>query len=244
MEIIPVIFIDNEVFKRVDMQPYVTQICDRILKICKENGITNIRYVQMDCDWTKTTQPQYFTFLQNIKTLLHDKGLKLYATIRLHQLSQTPPDVDKGLLMSYNTGAVRDEKTHNSILAASDVNLYAKHLSKYKLELDVAYPAFSWSVVFRDGKLVCLLRGFDTQNQNIKPDKQNIFSVTQDFVTQGQELKAGDKIRIETSEYQQIIKSKAIIEKQIKGCSVAIFALDSANLIKFNDNEIKKIFNH
>ncbi|MDR0789710.1 MAG: hypothetical protein LBO06_02820 [Bacteroidales bacterium] len=244
MEIIPVVFIDNEVFKKIDMTPYVSRICDRIIKICKQNGVTNIRYIQMDCDWIKTTRDQYFTFLQRAKGLLHDKGLKLYATIRLHQLSETPPDVDKGLLMCYNTGALLNEKTNNSILAASDVNLYAKHLSKYKLELDVAYPAFSWSVVFREGKFVCLLRGFDTQNQNIKLEKSNIYSVMQSFVTQGQELKAGDKIRVEIPEYQQIEKSKKIIEKRIKGCSIAIFALDSANLVKFNENEIKEIFNN
>jgi hypothetical protein len=244
MDVIPVIFIDNEAFKKFDMQPYADKICTRILKMCKENGITNIHAVQIDCDWTKTTQNQYFTFLQKIKTRLRNSNLKLYATIRLHQLNETPPDVDKGLLMCYNTGALLNEKTSNSILAASDVAPYCKALNKYKLRLDVAYPAFSWSAVFRNGKFVCLLRGFDTDNQNVKLEKGNLYSVTQSFVTQGRDLIRGDKIRMEEADYKQIMKSKEMMKKRIRNCSIAIFALDSANLVKFNDNEIKEIYNH
>ena len=71
------------------------------------NDIENVKEIQIDCDWTASTQEAYFEFLHYLKEKAKDKQIQLSATIRLHQLSMTPPPVDRGILMMYNTGDVK-----------------------------------------------------------------------------------------------------------------------------------------
>lgn len=55
------------------------------------NDIENVKEIQIDCDWTASTQEAYFEFLHYLKEKAKDKQIQLSATIRLHQLSMTPP---------------------------------------------------------------------------------------------------------------------------------------------------------
>jgi hypothetical protein len=244
LEIIPVVFIDNELFKVCDMSAYAKRIVDRIRIMSETNDIGNIREIQLDCDWTKTTETAYFNFLGKVRMELFERNIALSVTIRLHQLRMKVPPVYRGVLMCYNTGAVRNKATGNSVLAASDVAPYADKLAGYALSLDIAYPTFSWAVWFSENQFQALLRGLTPDNENLLQDKANLFTVKTGFYQEGHYLAFHDEIRFEFSDYKEIMKVKKMLEPQLTNYSIILYHLDAKNLSKYTNDEIRKIYTH
>ena len=243
LEIIPTVFIDNELFKSSDMNDIDSLLVNRIFKMSITNDVPRFKEIQIDCDWTKTTESDYFEFLKKIRYRL-DPKIKMSATIRLHQLNMPEPPVDKGVLMCYNTGGIRSPQTNNSILSYNDVALYNKKVKDYVLPLDVAYPTFSWAVWFSRGKFQALLRGLTCDNKNIFRKKDNVYTVRNGFYQEGKYLAAGDEIRFEESDFEEILKTKKLIESQLQEYSIILYHLDSKNLSKYSNDEIKQIYSH
>ena len=102
VEVVPTVFITNDCMQSTPL--WTEKLLRRILQINKTNGITGVREIQIDCDWTPRTQAVYFSFLQQLRRLAAQKHIMLSATIRLHQLAQAVPPIEKGTLMLYNTG--------------------------------------------------------------------------------------------------------------------------------------------
>lgn len=154
IEVVPTVYITNTAME--DMQILEEEYADKILKrvraICRRNNI-EFRELQLDCDWTKSTQNHFFRLCEAMKQQL-DSTQSLSSTIRLHQLTQDPPPVDKGVLMVYNTGNLMEMTSNNSIFSKNDIEPYLRdnRLSKYPLPLDVAYPTYGWSLVFHPGE--------------------------------------------------------------------------------------------
>jgi len=244
LEIIPTVFIDNQLFKDNDAMIWTEKkIVSRIMTMCKTNDVSNIREIQFDCDWTQTTEKAYFDFLERAKMLLKSHKISISATIRLHQLRTKEPPVDRGVLMCYNTGGIRNPETVNSILSASDVAPYSKNIFYYPLPLDVAYPSFSWAVWFKRGKFQALLRELNPDNKNIKCKKYTYFyTVENGFYQEGKYLSEGDEIRFENSDFKEIIDAKKLIEKEMKNYSVILYHLDYNNLSKYSKDEINQIY--
>ena len=246
LDVIPTVFIDNELFKNSNMKGIDTLLLKRISIMSATNDVfknSDIKEIQIDCDWTKTTESAYFNFLQKIRNNLNSQII-LSATIRLHQLNMTAPPVDRGVLMCYNTGGIRNPQTENSILSASDVALYSKHVKTYPLPLDVAYPAFSWAVWFHDGQFQALLRGLSCDNENLTLKKDNVYIVKNGFYQEGKYLAAGDEIRFEDSDTEEILKTKKLVENQLSNYSVILYHLNSSNLSKYSNDEINQIYSH
>ena len=206
------------------------------------NDIVNVREIQLDCDWTQTTEDAYFKFLKEVSGLLKNDSIMLSVTIRLHQLRTKVPPVKRGVLMCYNTGGVRNAQTNNSILDVDDVALYAKNIQSYALPLDVAYPTFSWAVWFSEDKFQALLRNLSNENENLTLKKENRYKVKEGFYQEGKYLQEGDEIRFETSGYEQIRQSKKMLEKYLTNYSVVVYHLDYNNLSKYTEDEINKIY--
>ena len=244
VEVIPTVFIDNELFRYCDMPAYAKRITDRIRIMSETNDIKGIREIQLDCDWTKGTEAAYFDFLKKIKEELSPYGIILSATIRLHQLNMAVPPADRGVLMCYNTGAVRSSDTRNSILNASDVSLYAQNLKSYQLPLDLAYPTFSWAVLFSNDRFRALLRTADPQNGNLTHLDENRYVVNTGFYQEGKYLAPGDEIRFEFSDFQEIAGSKKLLEHQLDNYSIILYHLDQTNLSKYSYHEITEIYNN
>jgi hypothetical protein len=243
LEIVPTVFIDNELFKRNKWFVYAERTVTRILAMCETNDVGAIREVQLDCDWTKTTETEWFAFAKAVKWELKKHDIILSSTIRLHQLNMPPPPVDRGALMCYNTGAVRSNDANNSILSAGDVALYAKHLSSYLLPLDVAYPTFSWAVLFRNGKFQRLLRNIDPDNDFFLEHREgNKYTVRYGIFQEGDYLYEGDEIRFEFSDFSEIMKCKRLLEPQIDNFSVILYHLDNKNLSKCTTDEINQMY--
>ena len=124
--------------------------------MAKRNKIRDIHEIQVDCDWTESTQVSFFKLCEVLRDMLHKDGIKLSATIRLHQLKKECPPVDCGVLMLYNTGSLYNPDG-NSILNYKDVEPYLKTELEYALPLDFAFPVYSWGIWMRKGEFKSIL---------------------------------------------------------------------------------------
>ena len=159
VEVVPTVFITNDCMQSTPL--WTEKLLRRILQMNKTNGITGVREIQIDCDWTPRTQAVYFSFLQQLRRLAAQKHITLSATIRLHQLAQAVPPIEKGTLMLYNTGDFRDIQCEKPILDNKDVKPYLRFLKRYALPMNAAYPIFRWQLLFRKGNFVGIIHGKD-----------------------------------------------------------------------------------
>lgn len=156
VEVVPVVFIVNDVMRQ-ETAGLAEKILTRVMQMSDTHGVEGVREVQIDCDWTATTRRRYDDFMQQLRQLAHARGLQLSTTIRLHQLSQTPPPADRGVLMLYNTGDFRRFDSQNPIIDFADVEPYLRQLRRYRLPLSAAYPSFGYRLLFREGRYVGIL---------------------------------------------------------------------------------------
>ncbi|HEY6900014.1 MAG TPA: hypothetical protein VI233_05200, partial [Puia sp.] len=170
IQIVPVVFITNKTFSSIDSAE-VPLLAKRVLRRClpaydsldvayegrrviESRLPARPREIQFDCDWTTKTAAKYFYFLQQVRQLLPSDSIRLSATIRLHQFKYpdktgTPP-VDRGMLMVYNVGDLKQYSPVNSIFEWKKAAAYFTGGKEYSLPLDIALPAYSWGLVFRD----------------------------------------------------------------------------------------------
>lgn len=252
LEIVPTIYITVEALKLMKGSEgeYASKITNRVLAMMNANQIKNVKEVQLDCDWTGSTEDSYFCLCQEVRDRLHHRSVALSATIRLHQLRQDEPPVDRGVLMLYNTGNIRSSKTKNSILSNEDVLPYLQRKLTYGLHLDYAYPTFGWGVWFRGKAFQAILdrKTFsDMQNSRfIRQKDDSHYIVTEDFYDSGLSsfFRKGDLIRVENSSFQEIMYVKDLVRQQlgVMPHSCILYHLDSLNLSNYSDNEIKSIF--
>ncbi len=246
VEIVPTVYITLEAMRSISGSEaeYADRIVRRIMAMVSANDIGSVSEVQFDCDWTRSTRDSYFALCRSARDSLHARGIDLSSTIRLHQLRDECPPVDRGVLMLYNTGALTDAGETNSIL---DCAAAAPYLEKahYALHLDFAYPAFAWGVWFRNGEFRAILRTTDFSDAYYyRHMSDGTYMVMADHYLESHELKRGDRIRLETSRHDEIMKVKQLAETVLKQeeYSVILYHLDSLTLSKFTGNEIEKLY--
>ena len=251
--VIPTIFITNRCILDID----TTQLTDLVINMHKlimhtieSNGFDNIEEIQFDCDWTERTRDKYFMLLQKFHALV--PGTPLSATIRLHQVKFSAktgiPPVNRGLLMAYNMGNLRDPGAANSILDVQELKKYITNLQAYPLQLDVALPLFGWSVLFRNNEfrgLINDIRDEDMRGMWKQNGKQKRIDFTRDTIIKGYRFNTGDWLRVEESNYDQIIAAADVLTSHLPkaGMRVALFHLDSLILKKYTTHEIESIYN-
>ncbi|NJC27946.1 hypothetical protein [Neolewinella antarctica] len=157
-QLIPVIFITNEVIRRTSSDQFSALATD--LSALTERLLpAGYPEIQLDGDWTARTQVPYFDLLEAMKRV--NPGRKITCTIRLHQYrdrkEQGIPPVDRATLMAYNTGDVADWETENSIIDTNALNNYLAGQPAYPVPLDVAVAVYDWAAIYRRGKLVQLV---------------------------------------------------------------------------------------
>ena len=153
IDIVPTVFVMPECLRQ-DRSRLASLIVKRVVQMNETNDVHNVREIQIDCDWTRSTRLLYDEFMRAMMRECHSRHLKLSSTIRLHQLAQTPPPADRGVLMMYNTGDATDIRCHKPILDMHDAAPYLPRLNDYKLKLSTAYPIFTWRILFRGGRFV------------------------------------------------------------------------------------------
>ena len=251
VKIIPVIFVTNSCIRHLDsLQAEVLggKIIDLVNATC---ALYQLHYseFQMDCDWTERTREPYFILLRSIKKQQPAKILS--ATIRLYQIKYRGktgvPPVDRGMLMSYNMGNLKDPSSANSILDTKELKKYISGLSLYPLQLDIALPLFDWKVLFRKDSYAGLIENLpDTFLNNVAftTISANHYQAKKDTVLDGYAFNKGDVVRKETSGYGELLAAEKILAKNISGsqCRISLFHLDSLILKKYTTHEMENIF--
>lgn len=220
-EIVPVTYITIDALRAMsgNEREYASLIVERMQAMCKYNKCGKISEMQLDCDWTSSTKNSYNLLCQAVKDSLNSREMSLSITIRLHQLRETPPPADKGVLMLYNTGALKNYDTKNSILDINDVKPYLTKM-KYPLPLDYAYPAYGWGIKFKNKKFISIVSEQDS-------------------------AQSGDEsIRKERVSVDEILAVKQLVEENLGKPSNGniLYHLDDKQLKNYNDNEISQIF--
>ena len=249
LEIVPVVFITLDALKAMkDNEKILAEnIVSRVNNMRRYYDMPNVNELQLDCDWTVSTEESFFKLCKEVKDIIKvfDLPWKLSSTIRLHQLARKVPPVDRGVLMVYNTGSFNSPDTRNSILDIDDIKPYLKHLPSYSLHLDVAYPAYSWQLLFRNRVFIALTNGLNLSDTlKFKNSGESQYTALQDIPHNGKIIRAGDMVRPETSDFQEIQKVTTQINKCLAGkeFSNIIYHLDTDNLSKYTTDEIQNIY--
>lgn len=250
--IIPTVFITNECIQKIDTsqtEKLAENIYSLIVAIEEANRFDSIPEIQIDCDWTETIKEKYFQLLNSLKPLI--TNYKLSATIRLHQVKfmgkTGVPPVDRGLLMCYNMGNLKDPHTKNSILETEELKKYIGNLSHYPLPLDVAFPLFNWKVLYHNNVYIGLIQGLpDTAfTGSFCTKKNNRYQVLKDTLLQGYNLQKGDMIRNEQIDIKEVLSAAGEISRHLKNTAlrVSLYHLDSVILSKYSTHELESIYN-
>lgn len=256
IEIVPTVYITNSGIENMPAreEEFARKIFRRVSSMCRGNGL-EFRELQLDCDWTKHTRESFFKLCESVKQLM-DSTQMLSSTIRLHQLVQTPPPVDKGVLMVYNTGNLMKLKTENSIFSRKDIEPYLRNnrLAKYSLPLDVAYPAYGWSLVFYEGEREYYFRRIIRRTDfsdfpAIRPMGRNRFKVESNVdlspeSNEWNEVYTGDIIKVERPTASEILEVKRLIDRQLSGKphNNILYHLDEKQLSHYSYYDINEIY--
>ena len=245
--IVPVVYITQEVLQRSDsaaLRKLASRIATLITSQAEQAAMGLADEVQVDCDWTATTRDRYFYLLEELRDEPLLQGRKLTATIRMHQLKyrgQTGvPPVDRGLLMCYNMGNLKDPSVNNSIIDPEEVSRYIGGLSSYPLPLDIALPIFDWWVLFDRNEYRGLVRDFRLQ----PPEGENRIAFARDTTINGYGFKAGQWLRHETSPAPDVLLSAQKLSRKLKmkDITVILYHLDSANLANYSPDDLESFY--
>jgi len=220
VDIVPVTYITIEALRAMNGKEdeFAPLIVERLLAMASYNNCGDIREIQLDCDWTASTRNSYHRLCELVKSELVAKNIKVSVTIRLHQMQETPPPVDRGVLMLYNTGALKDPNTYNSILHIADVKPYLRKTS-YQIPLDYAYPVYGWGVKFNNDKFVSIVSSEDSS------------------------VADNEYIRYERPTFAEILEVKNLVEKNFgkPASGNILYHLDKKQLENYAHNEIDQI---
>lgn len=250
-EIVPVIYIRNEVFLHKDgskenIEKLAKNTADKIKRLQNKHliGKVAVRQIQLDCDWSDSTRDQFFKFLKELKIQL--PGYLISSTLRLHQVKFKErtgvPPVDRVVLMAYNVGDLGNVEETNSIISNKVTAQYLDKLSDYPLPYDVALPLFEWGVLYRDGKLKGLLKNVSPSllsSAFAKADKENHFTATSDSYVNNVFVYQGDVLRLETITKDKLEELSSMIKDASKTEYKTIFYhINSPLTTQFSHEEL------
>lgn len=252
LEIVPTIYIQNEVFKKIkstELNDFADKVWHLIKKRFSENYMPDkkIGEIQVDCDWTISTKNNYLSFLQILKSKIN---CRLSATLRLYaykfpdQMGILP--VDRAMLMCYNLLPPVGSNHANSILEISELQKYLSGADKYPVPLDVALPLFSNAVVYKNDQFAGLLHSDLSDVETVlKPYSKYWSLVTQDTVFNNVTLIKGDKVKLETVSSKKLKKAIEIITENVSlptHFNVAFYYLNFNQLKQYDAREIRAFY--
>ncbi len=254
LNVIPVIYIINETLEKTDYNdiPVLAgRMFEKIERMysdyCKGGAIDEI---QLDCDWTESTQSKYFTLIKEIRS--KSEKLIISATIRLHQIKYSKktgiPPADKGVLMYYNMGQIKSIKESNSILNNETGKQYMSEIRSYPLPLALALPAYSWGIWFRNNEFKGLVHNINEKTIGtlsfLEKTFKNYYKVSTDTVYEGIYFRNGDIIRLESITTEELENAAEIcspvFEKNEKEIIIYSYTPENSKLI--NEKDILDIY--
>ena len=257
LEIVPTVYITIDALRQYSSyeDALAELITKRVLNMCSYHDLGDIREVQFDCDWTSGTKGAYNSLCEKARQILHDRGILLSGTIRLHQIEEAVYPFDRGVLMLYNTGALMDSGTTNSILSFDDVNKYLgveRRIDRFLearrkncANVDLAFPIFSWSVVFnKDRSFRGLMKKTDfNDTDKIIWQGKGLFIVEDNCWVGDNWLWKDMTIRVEHSDLGEILRVKELAQRTVGAAAQAniLYHIDSRTISNYSRDDIEKI---
>lgn len=244
MEVVPVVFIANELFEQQNdsflVKTLALQIVERVTRMCSWNGIDAWSGLQLDCDWTANSQKAFYLLCKDVREAL-PKDKLLSSTIRLHQLNQPAPPVNYGVLMAYNTDNFKDPRTPNSILNDKTVKTYLAKSKDFDLPLDIALPIFRWNLVFdKSGKFKRIAVYTEDSAYPVKTSSEEWNPTAEET--------NNEKYKLEVVPYSTIRKTKGLLENALHlqqgEYSTILYHLNETNIKTYSHDEIKSLYHN
>lgn len=252
LNIIPTVFIKNEVFLKSSMpelDSLVNNVNYLVSKYHKERFYNHPKCteIQIDCDWTLKSKENYFYFL---KQLAKVSKKEISCTLRLYPYKYRTkmgiPPVVRATLMCYNLIQPFDDRHKNSILDISELESYLTVDKKYPIHMDVALPLFSWAYHYQYDEFKEFVK-LDGEFLKKACDRKSDFwyEVKKDTSLNDSYFRIGDKIKYEdvapakVSEAIRQLKNKVKFDKSTR---VTFFHLDSTITKKYNYETLAKYY--
>jgi hypothetical protein len=225
-QLVPVVFITNEVFLRQPAHKLET-LAEDVVGLVEELFGSGFPELQIDCDWTARTQVHYFVFLKALQARLEHRSLS--CTIRLHQYrdseTQGVPPVKRATLMAYNVGDLSQWETENSIVDTNIIKTYLAGNDSYPVDLDLAIATYDWAAVYRKGQLAYLINEPDTHELEDTSrfatypttEASLRWQVKKSTYLDGTYLYEGDLIRWERALPKEVDAQTKLIERYVPG---------------------------
>lgn len=259
VEIVPVVFITNETLQQSDsagIRLLTQNITTLLSNISKQLHQEHYSELQIDCDWTQQTKAAYFFLLKELRKQMQQstlfKNSLLSVTIRLHQIKYSGktgiPPVDKGLLMCYNMGNLKNPATNNSIIEVDELKKYLGGLNSYPLQLDVALPLFEWSVLFRNNQFKGIVQTVNpsTLSSSICSKQNNRYQFLVDTIISNIQFYKDDVLRYEESTAAVLQQTTDYVAEELSPINqqtrILFYHLDSLLLSKHQTNELEALY--
>lgn len=251
--LVPVVYITNRTFKSLNQEEtttLATKTASKIKSIASAHSLT-FSEIQLDSDWTETTQAKYFHFLKKLKGEFEEK-IKLTCTLRLHQVKFREktgvPPVDRVALMLYNVGDWTNIQTKNSLFDPTIIDQYIYRLPEYPLPVDIALPIYQQAIVFRNNRFHTYFKNVSKldlkRHFNTKPGENgNLLICQENCEFQNQSFRKGDVFRHEKVDFKTLNKVKKAILQRVrnKDVQILLFHLDHKSLDNFTLKQYSKL---
>lgn len=255
LPVAPVIYFDLKVFSQpvADVDKLARNLVRRIMDMAAHHDLPLMRELHVDCDWTPSTRERFFEFTAALKKALPEDW-ELVATLRLDQVKNfnhtgVPKGVDRGLVMAYNMGNLRQPGAHNSIIDPRIAAIYLKPDKPYPLPLDIALPLFRWVVVFNaQDEFAGLLRDVPPElfdSFYCRNEGQKIYTVIEPFNTlDGWRVQPGYRLRLEDSPKEDVLAvAKLLAQATPQSRRLIFFHLDDKVIGEWPAGDLIEIVN-
>ncbi len=248
LDLIPCIYITNRTFQNIG-DAAVDKLAANLLRKLRFGCPADLAGVMLDCDWSPSTRERFFRLTRAMNDSL---DVPVISTIRLHQYAHPSktgvPPADRGMLMPYNVGSVKEPGEVHSIFDEALASDYFRSNTPYPLPMDIALPAFSWGVQFRKGQFMGILQESQIDRAlefGLLSAATGVVQVIREDNDDLPELHLGDEIRIEWMTPELIAAAASLAQHAVNSDTLAIafFEMHSPTFEKIDPLHMQNILN-
>lgn len=253
LEIIPTIYIRNEVFKTIK-STRLTELAENINFLINKkfnenftNSKKSFQEIQIDCDWTESSKKNYFIFLKALKKI---SSKQISATLRLYaykfpaKMGVLP--VDRAMLMCYNLISPPEAKNKNSILDLNELKKYLIGSDVYPIPLDIALPIYSSIQLYKNNHLAGIFYNETAQFvQNLRKEKKYWYRIINDTVINDIFLRKNDIVKFEKCTFKELMKAIEIVNENVTfstTTTIVLYNLQETELKQYKNEELLNLF--
>jgi hypothetical protein len=255
LEIVPVVFVREAVLRHTLLTevPALAARLGRDVQARLAALGVSAHELQLDCDWTDSSQAAFFALLRELR---RQTGLRLSATLRLHQIKYRErtgvPPVERGMLMFYNMGRFSADPDERAIFDAASASRYLSRVAEYPLPLDVALPIWSWTLHLRGDRVLDVLQSTDPAELATEPALERVaderYRARATGFFRGALLRQGDELKAEIIDPARAKQAAALIAPALSVAApeaprtLALFDLSERNLSRHGNRSLEQLF--